>query len=191
MIVQYNELSSVFRHCQVIIIFCRSVRKNKTLCFPVSFVQKKIQPPDGCCSYKWKPVFTQFFFKKQFFFFLKTHKKKIVRKKYCIAHHDEKICFLPNCRFHIVLKGDIKVCYKNWADAFCFNCQHVDCLHTLFEYHFSGKTVIRRGQLFHNVHRAVDFNYQNRRVDRKPSMAEKILLLKKYKIQLLTSFQKH
>ena len=29
-------------------------------------------------------------------------------KEYCIARHDDKICFLPNCRYHIILIGNIE-----------------------------------------------------------------------------------
>ena len=38
-----------------------------------------------------------------------TYENFIVNKGYCIARHDGKMCFLPNCRCHIILIGDIKV----------------------------------------------------------------------------------
>ena len=44
--------------------------------------------------------------------------------------------------------------------------------------------------MFDNVQRAVDLNRRNKGVDRKPSIAEKTLLLKKCKKNLLSSFQK-
>ena len=75
-------------------------------------------------------------------------------------------------------------------DAFCFNYQHVDCLYTLFKYRFNGKIVIKSGQLFDYLQRAVHFNQQNRGVERMPSIAKKRLLRKKYKKHLLSSFQK-
>ena len=110
-------------------------------------------------------------------------------KEYCIAGHDDKMCFLPNCRYHIVLIGNIKELLQK-LDAFCFNYQHVDCLYTLFKYRFNGKIVIKRGQLFDYLQRAVHFNQQNRGVERMPSIAKKRLLRKKYKNYLLSSFQK-
>ena len=70
-------------------------------------------------------------------------------KENCIARHDDKLCFLPNCRYHIILIGNNKELLQK-LDAFCFNYQHVDCLYTLFKYGFSGKTVIKSGQLFDN-----------------------------------------
>ena len=63
-------------------------------------------------------------------------------KQYCIARHDEKMCFLPSCRYHIILIGNIKELLQK-MDAFCFNYQHVDYLYTLFKYRFSGKMLSR------------------------------------------------
>ena len=118
-----------------------------------------------------------------------TIEKFIVSKEHCIARHDDKMFFLPNCRYHIILIGNIKELLQK-LDAFCFNYQHVDCLYTLFSYRFSGKIVVKVGQLFDNLQRAVHFNQQNRGVDRMPSIAKKRLLRKKYKKHLLCSFQK-
>ena len=118
-----------------------------------------------------------------------THEKHIVSTAYCIAGHDDKMCFLPNCRYHIILIVNIKELLQK-LDAFCFNYQHVDCLYTLFKYRFRDKIVIKSGQIFDNLQRAVLFNQENRGVDRMPSNAKKRLLRKKYKKLLLSSFQK-
>ena len=99
------------------------------------------------------------------------------------------MCFLPNCRYYIILKCNIKDLLQK-LDAFCFNYQHVDCLYTIFKYRFSGKNVVKSGQLLDNLQRAVHFNQQNRGVDRMPNIAKKRLLRKKYKKHLLSSFQK-
>ena len=120
------------------------------------------------------------FSKTSLFISANTYENYIVSQKYCIARHDDKMCFLPNCRHHIILIGNIKELLQK-LDAFCFNYQHVDCLYTLFKYRFSGKIVLKSGQLFDNLQRAVHFNQQNRGVDRMPSVAKKRLLRKKYK----------
>ena len=99
------------------------------------------------------------------------------------------MCFRPNCRYHIILIGNIEDLLQK-LDSFCFNYQHVDCLYTLFKYRFNGKNVIENGQTFDNLQRAVHFNQQNRGVERMPSIAKKRLLRKKYKKHLLSSFQK-
>ena len=135
------------------------------------------------------PSFYTKFSKNSFFISATIHEKYIVSKEYCIARLDDKMCFLPNCRYHIVLIGDIKELLQK-LEAFCFNYQHVDRLYTFFKYQFSGKIVLKSGQLFDNLQRAVHSNQQNRGVDRMPSIAKKRLLRKKYKKHLLSSFQK-
>ena len=103
--------------------------------------------------------------------------------------HIEKTCFLPACNYHIVLLGNVQELQKK-LDSFCFTCQHVDCLYTLFKYRFSGKVIAKSGQVFDNLQRAVDFNHRNKGVDRMPSIAKKRLLRKKYRKHLFSSLQK-
>ena len=112
---------------------------------------------------------------KSLFIFATTYEKYIVCKDYCIARHNEKTCFLFACKYHIVLLGNVQELLKK-LDTFCFICQHVDCLYTLFKYRFSGKVIAKSGQVFDNVQRAVDFNLTNKGVDRMPSIAKKRLL---------------
>ena len=128
-------------------------------------------------------------FRKKLFFAANTYEKNIVCKDYCIAHHNDNTCFLPACKYHIVLLGNVQELLKN-LDTFCFTNQHVDCLYTLFKYRFSGKVIAKSGQVFDNAQRAVDFNHRNKGGDRKPSIAKKRLLRKKYNKQLFSLFQK-
>ena len=126
---------------------------------------------------------------KSLFIFATTYENYIVCKDYCIAHHNEKTCFLPACKYHIVLLGNVQELLKK-LDSFCFTYQHVDYLYTLFKYRFSGKVIAKSGQVFENVQQAVDFNHRNKGVDRMPSIAKKRFLRKKYKKHLFSSFQK-
>ena len=126
---------------------------------------------------------------KSLFISATTYEKYIVCKDYCIAHHNEKTCFLPSCKYHIVLLGNVQELLKK-LDSFCFTYQHVDCLYTLIKYRFSGKVIAKSGQVFDNLQRAVDFNQRNKGVDRMPSIAKERLLRKKYKKLLFSSFQK-
>ena len=43
-----------------------------------------------------------------------TYEKHIVCKDYCIAHHNEKMCFLPACKYHIVLLGEVQELLKKF-----------------------------------------------------------------------------
>ena len=135
------------------------------------------------------PSFYTKYSKNSLFISANTYEKYIVKKEYCVARHDDKRCFLLNCRYHIILIGNIKELLQK-LDAFCFNYQHVDCLYILFKYRFSGKIVLKSGQFSDNVQRAVHFNHQNRVVDRMLRIAKNRLLRNKYKKKLLSSFQK-
>ena len=122
------------------------------------------------------------FSKNSLFIPANTYEKCIVSKEYCIARHDDKLCFLPNCKYHILLIGDIEDLLQK-LDAFCFNYQHVDCPYTFFKYRFGGKNVFKSGRNFDNLQKAVHFNRQNKGVDRMLNIAKKRLLRKKYKKQ--------
>ena len=134
------------------------------------------------------PSFYTKFSEKSLFISASTYEKYIVCKDYCIAHHNDKRCFLPACKYHILLAIVQELLRK--LDTFCFTYQHVDCLYTLFKYQFSGKVFAKSGQVFENVQRAVDFHQRNKGVDRMPSVAKKRLLRKKYKKHFFSSFQK-
>ena len=123
------------------------------------------------------PSFYTIFSKNSLFISATTYEKYTVSKENCFARHDDKMYFLPKCRYHIILIGNTKDLLQK-LDAFCFNYQHVDCLYTLFKYRLDGKIVIKIGQLLDNLQRAVHFSQQNRGVDRMPSIAKKRLLRK-------------
>ena len=92
-------------------------------------------------------------------------------KKCCTAHHDDKLCFLPNCRYHIGRKGDfIELLQK--MDAFFFTYQKDYCVYTLFKYPFREKTVAKSGQVFDSVQRSTYFNQWNWRLDKMPRTAK-------------------
>ena len=135
------------------------------------------------------PSFYAKFSDKSLFISATTYEKYIVCKVYCIAHHNEKTCFLPACKYHFILLGNVQELLKKLG-TFCLTYQHVDCLSTLFKYRFSGKVFVKSGQVFDNVQRAVDSNHRNKGLDRMPSIAKKRLLRKNYKKHLFSSFQK-
>ena len=134
------------------------------------------------------PSFYAKILEKILFISANTYEKYIACKDYCITHYDDKTCFLPSCKYHILQLGNVQELLKK-LDTFCFTYQHVDCLYTLFKYRFSGKVIAKSGQVCH-VQRAVDFNQRNKGVDRMPSIAKKRLLRKKYKKHLFSSLQK-
>ena len=74
------------------------------------------------------PSFNTNHSKNSLFISANTFEKYIVSEEYCLARHVDKMCFLPNCRYHIIKELLQKL------DAFCFNYQDVDCLYTLIKY---------------------------------------------------------
>ena len=126
---------------------------------------------------------------KSLFISATTFEKYLVCKDYCIAHHNNKTCFLPACKNHTELLGNVQELLKK-LNTFCFPYQHVDCLYRLFKYRSAGKVIAKSGQVFDNVQRAVDLNHRNKGVDRMSSIAKKRFLRKKYKKHLCSFFQK-
>ena len=199
MILELQFVTSIqifFGHCHVafpymepLSFFGRFVQKVIVSCFSDSIVQTTTQQSDGSCNVTCDSQLLYKLFKNSLFVSANFFGKNFVSKEYCIARHDDKMCFLPSYRYHITLTGNIKELLQK-LDAFCFNYQHVDCLYTLFKYRFSGNIVLKSGQLFDNLQRAVHFNQQNRGVNRLRSITKKTLLRKKYEKLLLSSFQK-
>ena len=117
----------------------------------------------------------------------KTYKKYFVCNDYCVAFHNDRTSFMSNCKFHIIILGNVDELLKK-LDTFCFIYQHVDCLHTLFKHRFSGKIIAESGQVFDNVEDEQYFNEgkqgsgQNAEHCKKETLAEKSL---KAFIQLL------
>ena len=126
---------------------------------------------------------------KNLFISANLYEKYIVCTNYCNAHHNDKTCFLPACKYHIILLGNVEELPKK-LQTFCFTYQHVDCLYTLFKYRFSRKFIAKSGQVFDNVQRAVDFNHRNKGVNRMRCIAKKKLLRKKFKKFFFSSFEK-
>ena len=74
------------------------------------------------------PSFYTNYTKNSLFMSANTLEKNIVNKEDCITRHEDKMCFLPICRYHINLKGNVKELLQK-LDAFRFNYQHVVSLH--------------------------------------------------------------
>ena len=111
--------------------FGRFVQEVILSCFSDSFVQKNELQRMAAVMLQVIPSFYTNYSKNSLFISANTYEKFIVGKEYCIARHDDKMCFLPNCRYHIIPIGNFKVLLHK-LDAFCFNYQHVDCLYTFW-----------------------------------------------------------
>ena len=157
--------------------------------FSDSFVQKTTQRSDGSSNARSDSQISCKYSKNSLFLSATTCEMYIVSKDYCIAHHQDQMCFLTNCSFHILLLGNVQELLQK-LDPLCFTYQRVDCTYTISKYRFSGNIAVRSGQVFDNVQRANHFNQRSREEDKILSIAKKRHLRKKNEIRLLSSFRK-
>ena len=158
--------------------------------FSDSFCQFLPQHSDGSHWVTKNPQLLRKNFRILSLYFWKVYEKNIVCKDYCLTHHDDKTCLLLACKDHLILLGEIEEFLRK-LETFCFTCQHVDCLYTLFKYRFIGKIIAKSGNVFDNVQRVVGFNRRNRGGDKNPSVAKKRLLKKKFKQHFRSALQKN
>ena len=103
---------------------------SKICCFQIHFITSYRNIQMAAIMLQSIPSFYAKILEKSLFISATTFKKYIVCKDYCIAHHNEKTWFLPACKYHIVLVGNVQELLKK-LDTFCFTYQHVDCLYTV------------------------------------------------------------
>ena len=99
--------------------FGRLVQKLIVSCFSDSFVQKTTQQSDGNCNVTNDSQFSYKLIKNSFITSANTYEKYIESKGYSFACNDGRMSFLPNCRYHIILIGNIEVLLQK-LDALCF-----------------------------------------------------------------------
>ena len=120
---------SIYSHAFLFWQVC--ITNNKILSFQIHFVNFYRNLQMAAIMLQSIPSFHTKISEKSLFISANIYEKYIVCKDYCIAHHDDKTCFLPSCKYHIILLGNVEELLKK-LDTFCFTCQHVDCLYTIF-----------------------------------------------------------
>ena len=118
----YKDILNHFAPCHVtfsdmgpLSIFDRFVQKVVANCFSDSFVLKTTLQTQSRFTATSISQLLRKVFKNSLFVLAKTYEKYSVSKEYCIAHHDAKICFLPNCRYHVFLMVTLKSYCRNWT----------------------------------------------------------------------------
>ena len=111
----YKEILSFFGPCHVTFPYKeplsysgRFVQKVIVSCFSDSFVQETAQQSDGSWNVTNDSQFYANYSKNSLSISAYTYEKYIVSKEFCIARHDDKMCFLPHCTYHIILMGNSK-----------------------------------------------------------------------------------
>ena len=172
------------------IFFGKLEQKNWNSLFFRFLCSKRRQKSDGSCNDSSDVRFLmQTFQKSNLFDTAKTYEPYFVCNDYFIVNHWDKLWILLNGSYRNKLLGDTDELLQK-LNAFYSTYQYLDCLYILFEYQLSPKTVAGKGHVFHNVRRAVYFNKNNGEVNKLSSLTKKAMVIKKYKMHFLRSFQK-
>ena len=123
--------TSTFPYMQVLSILGKSLCVSKFCCFQIHFINfyrnRRELHRMAAIMLQTIPRLYAKISEKSLFISAITYEKYNACKDYCIAHHEDKTCFLPACRFHIILSGEIEeLLHKLYR--FCFTYEHVDCL---------------------------------------------------------------
>ena len=133
-----------FLYLELLTFFGKFVQ-GVVICFFFRFIFSKNDSTDGSCNVTNDCRFSYNLFKKSLFTSANTYKKYIVSKGYSIAHHDDEMWCLLNCRFHVLLGNTEELLLK--LDLLCFTYQHVDCLYTPFKNRSGGNIVVKSAQV--------------------------------------------
>ena len=98
---------------------------------------------------------------------------------------------LKTCRYHIVLISSFSEDLLQKLEDLSYLYQTVDCLYTLYKHQFFGNILEESGLVFTQLERAVQHNYENKFVEKLPSVSKKRLSRKKIKRHLLRTEQRN
>ena len=111
----YKEILSFVGYCHVtfpykyvFFILGNSLCSSKICCFQIHFVTSSRKIQMAAIMLQTIPRFYAKISGKSLFISATTYEKYIVCKDHCIAHHNEKTCFLPTCKYHVVLLGNVQ-----------------------------------------------------------------------------------
>ena len=105
----YKEVTSLFGHCHATstymepLFFGRFEQKVKYLVFQIHSFRKGLNNQIAAVMLQAISSLYTNCSRNSLFTSANTFKKYIVSNEYCIARHDDKMCFLPNCRYHNAL----------------------------------------------------------------------------------------
>ena len=121
---------------------------------------------------------------------VKDYRSYILTNEYVVASHNS-FCPLKTCIYHIVLiSSSTEDLLQKLEDLSCLY-QTVDCLYTLYKHQFFGNNLEVSGPVFTQLDRSVQHNYENKFVEKLPSVSKKRLSRKKFKRHLLRAEQRN
>lgn len=109
----------------------------------------------------------------------------LLTTEYCVAEHNNNFCPLAHCKYHILLLSTSNIDHLlEQLENFKFSYQSVDCFYTLFKHQFNKNVIVKNGNVFDIVQRAVNHNSGKRSLEKTPSIAKKRLSRKKFRNHL-------
>ena len=129
-------MTSTLPYMYGISLLGHSLCNSEICCFQIHFVNSYRSIQMAAIMLQTIPSFYTKTSEKRLFISANTYEKYFVYIDYCIAHQDDKTCFLLACKYHILIHGNFEELLKK-LNTFCFTNQHVDCLYTLIKYRFS------------------------------------------------------
>ena len=92
--------------------------------FQIHFVQQKHNVQMAAVMMQVVPSFYSVYSTKSVHICANTYEKYLVSKDYCVAQHEDSMCTVRNCKYHILLiaEKDINVLMEK-LDTFCFTYQ--------------------------------------------------------------------
>ena len=120
---------------------------------------------------------------------VKDYRSYILISENIVASHNS-FCPLKTCRYHIVLISSSTEDLLQKLEDLSYLYQTVDCLYTLYKHQFFGNILEELRLIFIQLDRAVQHNYENKFVEKLPSVSKKRLSRKKFKRHLLRPEQR-
>ena len=120
------------------------------------------------------PNFYKTFCEKALFIYVsvKDYRSYILINEYVVISHNS-FCTLKTCRYHIVLISSSTEDLPQKLEDLSYLYQTVDCLYTLYKHQFFGSILEESGFVFTQLDRAVQHNYENKFVEKLPSVSKK------------------
>ena len=121
---------------------------------------------------------------------VKDYRSYILTNERVVASHNG-FCPLKTCRYLIVLVSSSTEDLLQKLEDLSYLYQTVDCLYTLYKHQFFGYILEGSGLVFTQLDRAVQHNYENKFIEKLPSVSKKRSSRKKFKRHLLRAEQRN
>ena len=131
----FKEFFSFFGYCGVTFpymapfFFSRFVQNVKYLVFEVQLMRKRLINQMVAVLLQVITSFFTTYSKNSLFISANTDEKYNVSEECCFARHDDRICFLHICRYHIILIGNIKELLQNRMPSVSTTNTWTVCIH--------------------------------------------------------------